>query len=227
MTSTPLRAKSPRRSTAEARSTRPASPERDDFIRIYDDALSPRDCWEIIDRFEADDSNRYAGTVSAAPGDSVRPGLKQTAEILTQSPGWARVDQLLYENLRVHLEHYLAELGPSCRLPGRCLSDQPYRIKRYAIGDGFDWHIDNGTRETANRIIAAQWYLNDVEDGGETEFLVSGRRISCVEGRLAFFPVQWTLVHRGRPPRSSAKYIATTFFEPHFGSPEPRAQSPC
>lgn len=123
---------------------------------------------------------------------------------------------MLQENLRGHLELYLRELGPACWLRGRGLAHRPYRIKRYAIGEGFDWHIDNGTRESATHVIATQCYLNDVERGGETEFQGSGRRIACVQGRLLFFPVQWTLVHRGRPPRSHLKYIATTFFEPRF-----------
>ena len=216
MSSAPLRSDLRGQAKAATPATRPVSSEWDEYIRVYDGALPTHDCRKIIDRFEADTANRYAGTVSAADGEKVLPDLKQTLEIRTQSPGWEGVDRLLYENLRVYLERYLGELGPTCQLPGRGLSDQPYRIKRYAIGEGFDWHIDNGTRESATRVIAAQWYLNDVERGGETEFQGSGRRIACVQGRLLFFPVQWTLVHRGRPPRSHLKYIATTFFEPRF-----------
>lgn len=186
------------------------------FIRVYDGALAPRNCKAIIDRFEADTANQYAGSIATVGGEEVQAGLKSTTEIRTQSPGWEDVDARLYECLRHYLEIYLRELGSMCQLPGRGLSDQPYRIKRYAIGNGFDWHIDNGTRETATRVLAAQWYLNDVAVGGETEFFDSGRRIACVEGRLVLFPVQWTLLHRGRAPESNAKYIVTTFFEPRF-----------
>jgi len=196
--------------------THPEFGRADDCIRFFDAALPPRDCRRIIERFESDETNHYAGTVSGMSGDTIKANLKQSRELRTQSPGWEDLDDLLYQNLSWHIDRYLRELGSACQLPGRGLSDQPYRIKRYDVGQGFDWHIDNGSTETANRVIAAQWYLNDVEEGGETEFKLSGRRIRCVEGRLLFFPVQWTLVHRGRPPRSSPKYIATTFFTPRF-----------
>ena len=160
-------------------------------------------------RFSHDDKVCRSGRRKASRRAAVAVG--EEADYDTED-----LDDLLYQNLSWHIDRYLRELGSACQLPGRGLSDQPYRIKRYDVGQGFDWHIDNGSTETANRVIAAQWYLNDVEEGGETEFKLSGRRIRCVEGRLLFFPVQWTLVHRGRPPRSSPKYIATTFFTPRF-----------
>ena len=103
-----------------------------------------------------------------------------------------------------------------CAFPGSGLSDQSYRVKRYAVGEGFDWHIDNASTETFSRVLGGQWYFNTVEEGGETEFRIPNRQISCVEGRLALFPVQWTLLHRGVPPRSGPKYIGTTFFHPRF-----------
>jgi hypothetical protein len=54
-------------------------------------------------------------------------------------------------------------------------------------------------------------YLNDVLDGGETEFLYQSRRVKPREGRVVIFPVQWTHTHRGNPPLSGEKYIATSW----------------
>ena len=188
----------------------------DDFVRVYDGALQGSVCTDIIARFEADLEHRFAGSVNGPDGEVVRDDLKQATELLTRSPGWEDVDALLYANLSQHLDRYLREISELAAFPGRGLGDQGYRIRRYGIGEGFGWHIDNPSKATFPRVLAAQWYFNDVERGGETEFRVSGRKIACVEGRLALFPVQWTLSHRGVSPLSGPKYVGITFFHPRF-----------
>ena len=52
-------------------------------------------------------------------------------------------------------------------------------------------------------------YLNDIEDGGETEFLYQGVRVPPVKGRLIVWPAGFTHVHRGNPPLKETKYAIT------------------
>ena len=56
-------------------------------------------------------------------------------------------------------------------------------------------------------------YLNDVEEGGETEFLYQSRRVKPKRGRLAIWPAQFTHMHRGNPPLSGDKYVITGWVE--------------
>jgi hypothetical protein len=56
-------------------------------------------------------------------------------------------------------------------------------------------------------------YLNDVDDGGETEFLYQSKRYKPVKGRVLIWPAGFTHVHRGNPPLSGEKYIATSWLE--------------
>lgn len=56
-------------------------------------------------------------------------------------------------------------------------------------------------------------YLNDVEEGGETEFLYYGKRIKPTAGTLLLWPAGFTHVHRGNPPLSGEKYILTGWVE--------------
>ena len=56
-------------------------------------------------------------------------------------------------------------------------------------------------------------YLNDIEDGGETEFLYQSRRIKPVTGRAVLWPAGYTHTHRGNPPLKDAKYIITGWVE--------------
>jgi len=56
-------------------------------------------------------------------------------------------------------------------------------------------------------------YLNDVEEGGETEFLYYARRIKPTQGTLLIWPAYFTHAHRGNPPLSNTKYIITGWIE--------------
>ena len=53
------------------------------------------------------------------------------------------------------------------------------------------------------------FYLNDVNEGGETEFLHCGVSLKPVKGTLVYFPTNFPFVHRGNVPISSDKYIVT------------------
>lgn len=72
----------------------------------------------------------------------------------------------------------------------------------------FKWHSDN---DEANKVLAPIFYLNDVEEGGETEFLYQNFKIKPKKGLLVIFPSTWTYYHRGVKPISNNKYIITTF----------------
>jgi len=64
-----------------------------------------------------------------------------------------------------------------------------------------------------NRIMVSMLYLNDVEEGGETEFLFQSQRFKPKEGTFLIFPGTYTHMHRGNPPLSGEKYIVTSWIE--------------
>jgi hypothetical protein len=61
--------------------------------------------------------------------------------------------------------------------------------------------------------MAFTYYLNNVNDGGETEFLYLKKRVKPIEGRLLIWPASYTHTHRGNPPLSHSKYIVTGWIE--------------
>lgn len=86
------------------------------------------------------------------------------------------------------------------------------KIQKTNVGQGFHaWHFEQGNKFTGDRICAFQLYLNDVEDGGETEFLYYPRRIKPVQGRLIIWPGTYTHTHRGNPPLTNTKYVITSW----------------
>jgi hypothetical protein len=56
-------------------------------------------------------------------------------------------------------------------------------------------------------------YLNDVEDGGETEFIYQSTRVKPKKGTVVIAPSSFTHTHRGNPPLNGEKYIFTSWIE--------------
>lgn len=71
------------------------------------------------------------------------------------------------------------------------------------------WHIEQGEGEASPRVLAWSIALNDVESGGETEFLYQGARYQPKAGSLLMWPAGVTHPHRGNPPISNDKFIVT------------------
>ena len=91
------------------------------------------------------------------------------------------------------------------------------KIQKTKIGGGYHiWHCENSKMKSRNRILAFMAYLNDVVEGGETEFLYQKCRFKPERNTMLVWPAQFTHVHRGNPPLSNDKYIITGWVEYGF-----------
>jgi hypothetical protein len=218
----------------------------DDFIGIYDEALSAEQCAHILQRFESSDK-----VVRGRTGAGVDVAKKDSWDLtITQHPEWQDVAGLMASTLRRHLAQYvdryramvLGALSPMVAHPetgqpvalsldnfddcGRphldALVHAMYRcgqinLQKYLRGSGgyHHWHSEiypqNASCETLHRVLLFQYYLNDVEDGGETEFLYQGRKVEAKRGRLIIAPAGFSHTHKGHVPNSGDKYVATSW----------------
>lgn len=89
-------------------------------------------------------------------------------------------------------------------------SVQALKLQKSLPGQGYHiWHCESETSNSFRRILTFIVYLNDVEEGGETEFLYYPKRIKPEQGKLVLFPGFFTHAHRGNQPLSGVKYILT------------------
>ena len=56
-------------------------------------------------------------------------------------------------------------------------------------------------------------YLNDVENGGETEFYYQKIKVKPEKGLTLIWSADWTFMHRGITTINEDKYIITGWFE--------------
>ena len=84
-------------------------------------------------------------------------------------------------------------------------------------GGYFHWHSEHyphpndPNQDSLHRTLLWMVYLNDVEEGGETDFFFQKLKSKPKQGTLVIAPAGFTHTHRGNKPISSDKYIFTSW----------------
>ena len=92
-------------------------------------------------------------------------------------------------------------------------------IQKYEqnVGGYYHWHSENYPQkndpkcEALHRVLLFMYYLNDVNEGGETEFYYQEKRFKPKRGQLLIAPSSFTHTHKGNIPVSNDKYILTSW----------------
>lgn len=90
-----------------------------------------------------------------------------------------------------------------------------FNIQKYDPTKAYsNWHIEDAGPVKNKPLRKLTWmtYLNDVWDGGETQFLYQSRAFFPRKGNTLIWPAGWTHPHRGVASPSETKYIATGWF---------------
>ena len=86
----------------------------------------------------------------------------------------------------------------------------PFNLRKYDENDHFGaLHSERISLNTLHRVLVWMTYLNDVPEGGETEFPLFGLRIKPEKGKTLIWPAEWTHAHRGSVVKRGPKYITT------------------
>lgn len=182
-----------------------------DYIKVYDDVFAPDFCKTLIDRFETLDT---ATTPSMRVSDlSWGKDYRRFLEVnIKQEPVFADLIDPYYARVREVYNHYKLVVGGEFLPPKFSLEEA--RMKRYLNDDyeQFGWHVDIGDKASASRYLVMFTYLNDVEEGGETEFQSNSNfTVNPKCGRMVVFPPYFMFEHRGKKPISNNKYILSTY----------------
>jgi hypothetical protein len=84
------------------------------------------------------------------------------------------------------------------------------------------WHSEvypqSKGADALHRILLFMFYLNDVDEGGETEFYYQDVSIKPRKGTMVIAPAYFTHTHRGNVPISNDKYILTSWVQFNQGN---------
>lgn len=196
--------------------------ESDKYLYINKSSLSIPVCLDIIELFEKEETKYVGITLRGKDTD-----IKDTCDYVIDNndPKWKKYYNLLHSELNRNIKYYLESLNKDniinnynqnttqldYRFFNTNLSIQTFQVQRYTKNKGkYVYHNDSliDSKEKKYRVFTFLWYLNNVEEGGETAF--NGNTFIKPEiGKLVLFPATWTYPHCGRMPISSDKYIIT------------------
>jgi Rps23 Pro-64 3,4-dihydroxylase Tpa1-like proline 4-hydroxylase len=191
----------------------------DPLIWTKNKTLSSDFCNSVIDKFEND---QRKGQGQVGYGRQVFTQIKKSIDLnISFYKDWKNEDIIFFNSLSEGFANYMehcnqcnqyfpnAFFGSNLtNTMSESTQDSGYQIQKTEPGGYYKWHNDALLENNFLRVITYIWYLNDVTDGGYTEFS-NGMKIQPEQGKMLIFPSTWTYLHQGFPPKSETKYICT------------------
>ena len=173
-------------------------------IKIYDNALSKKECQILINQFEK--SPQVEGGVYIENDYGIDHDHKKCMEMKgTHFLDKSVVSNILRVCINKQIDKYKEEFNALDNFIAPWKIDEGYTFQKYERkGDGYKlWHCEAGGH-AKNRMLVWMFYLNDAKCG--TEFYDYGT-VKAKQGRCVIWPAFWTHVHRGVVPNIGLKYI--------------------
>lgn len=187
----------------------------DRFMYVKDDVFSMDECAEIIQEsqhfiqnYDRNDLQQANSIGRGADGGDIR--LRHDTQLYLE-----RAKPDLFFKIVNRVTECLPEYNEVCgSLSGMPLTSYVGKYQHTPVCGGFgNWHAEHGSASAANRVLVWMVYLNDVTDGGETEFVYQKCKVTPKAGRVVIWPAAFTHSHRGNPPYSNDKHVVTGWYE--------------
>ena len=156
------------------------------FIGIYDGYITPQMCDEVISIYTSQVKAKKTFSRATSENQSI---LKKAddhyfARAETLEVWWEQMKSVVV-NFDIALKHYEKYTGVKDLYSNIELCYSVLKIQKTLPTQGYHvWHIEhNKGYDTEKRVLAWSIYLNDVEEGGETEFLHFSKRVKPQKGR--------------------------------------------
>jgi len=188
-----------------------------DFIGVYKNAFSKEYCEQAISYFNTMEAHGF--TENRIQSENAQKTNKDDTALYGQMDPFINLlgsGPIHQEFNKVFWEIYETQYQPQFGVLKDCgfHNNYSFKMQKTLVGGGYHlWHFESDNRAICNRLLAWTVYLNDVEEGGETEFLYQHKRIKPETGTLIIWPASFTHTHRGNPPLSNSKYIITGWTE--------------
>jgi hypothetical protein len=186
----------------------------DPYIYINKHSLSPELCKDIIEIYEKTQNKHRATTLGGLKEDILKAMQCYINNITDKA--WPTIHEFLKQELTQNVLKYMKTLddqigdGNKYKHITDNIIYNDFHINKYECQhEGkYDYHIDSSLTKGMDqeRHITFIWYLNDVEEGGETE-MRGNIRIKPESGKLLLFPSTWTYPHCSLKTISNDKYV--------------------
>jgi hypothetical protein len=188
-----------------------------DFIEVYPNIVSKEFCEDLMNHFDyvesqtsltvkrntqtVKDTQFFFGDTSAKEDDIFElRGLHRrfSDEFFQACKKASEMYVQKYDGLKTIGRHTIYDL----------------KVQKTRPGEGFTaWHFESAGAPVSRRFLTYMLYLNDIEEGGTTDFLYQQKTFKPTQGTMVVWPAGFTHMHRGNKPLKENKYIITTWME--------------
>jgi hypothetical protein len=186
----------------------------DNFIGVYDNYITKEECNKAIKLFET--QNKFHHTLNRMDFENASILQKKDKQFFANGNNleiwWSELKPMIL-NFEIAWKHYVKNTGAQDAYDNIQFHFSSLKLQKTLPTEGYHvWHIEhNKGFEMESRAFVYTIYLNDVKEGGETEFLHFSKRVKPKTGRIVIWPAAFPYLHRGNPPLSDKKYILTSW----------------
>ena len=175
----------------------------ENLININQRSVTGKLCEKIIDYYNQNTSLTRDSEISQAGVD--KKARKSTElDINWDIPLMHEIKEEIDSLIVDYLNHY-----PEVSRTFKSSYYETGHILKYDPNEGFyNYHYDRDGLSISDRVLSIIIYLNDVSEGGETEFkYFTPKTVKPEKRTVLIFPSEWTHTHRGNSPKSNEKFI--------------------
>lgn len=186
------------------------------LIQVFENTISPRVCDNLIHKFEYNIDNKK-GIING----KYDPEYKKTTDLTfgkNQNTHLLEIFNLLNTKLINSITKYIniTNFQLSCKF-----TVNDFKIEKYLKNNGYcnfhnNFHYykitdnSNNNKTIMPTILSFLFYLNTIDEEGETEF-IDGTKIKPEKGKLIIFPATWSYIYKENIPLNSNKYIVSGY----------------
>tara|TARA_A100001391_G_scaffold122709_1_gene83662 strand:+ start:125 stop:652 length:528 start_codon:yes stop_codon:yes gene_type:complete len=157
------------------------------FIAVYDNYITPEECDKAIKFFE--NQSKFNNTINRSISEQTSSLKKKDEQYFSHGGNidiWWQELKTMMVNYDLAFQHYCSNVGAKESYDVDKFLFTTLKIQKTLPTEGYHiWHIEHGKGfDNEARAFVFSIYLNDVEEGGETEFLHFSKRVKPKKGRI-------------------------------------------
>jgi len=186
-----------------------------DYFIYENTSLSSEVCDTIINLFNTENHDKFKNSKKNIFEQKINSNI-------LENNVWFDIKNVLINEIKIHLELYYNKLDNNIfhfDITHKNKTINDFIIKKYIKNDKDQKNNlsqyckcnNNNIIDIINKkksVLNFIWYLNSIDNGGETE-CIDSYKIKPEIGKILIFPTEWFLPYYNKPPISSDKYIIT------------------
>ena len=181
------------------------------FIEIYN--VDKKLCDDLIKYHHEDTRYKSKGSIGIKNEIKVIDRYKESTDVTFHNDTQNKTIRELFKVLSTCVSQYTKKYSMYYRVE----TEYTNVISMFPPLGGYkEVHHERTCVRNCRRQLVYMLYLNDVTDGGGTEFVHQQIKTQAKKGNLIIWPSDFTHRHRGIVSPTQTKYIATGWFEIAF-----------